>query len=189
MRQAELSRYERVSGLGGLMQEVYTQLWAANNVLYGAAWHDYLINDADPANLRRAAETLERAPVHEAGNWRIVSAAIRVREAGFAAAGVLERTQGLLIRNPTASTGNAEDEIRQLFDVVNEAMAPIVRALAYDYFEGGPLSEWKEHLDFPDELIPKHRKRPSIRKANRLLAKQWRRQQTRARKKESQTQA
>jgi hypothetical protein len=168
-RQFERARYEKVSGIGGLLQGVYTELWEANNAAGGAGWYDYIIRRFDRAKFFRAVDALERAPLHELGNWRIVTACNSAKEAGQSALKLLERLQDKNTRNPSRQTEEECDEIDRLFNVVNHAMAPIVRALAYDHYESGPISEWKEHLDLPEEMIPSHLRPPSIKKETQRL--------------------
>lgn len=181
-RQQEHARYERIDGLGGLMESVYSEIYKAHCAAFTSDWRQYISFGADIPRLKRAVEALERAPLHEAGNWRIVQAAIATREAGFKALDLLSQGREFALAYPSANTEDVELEIRRTFDIVNKAMAPVIRALAYDWFEVGPLSEWKEHLDLPEGLIPKHRRPPSLKRANALLRKQWRRQKARERR-------
>lgn len=171
-RQAEIARHERVSGIGGLLEGLYSELWEAMNASSGGGWHDYIRDRFDPDRLQRAIDALERAPVHEVGNWRIVTAVTQAREAGVRAAGLLGRLQHEGRRGGEPIQDTDHDAIHAHFDTVNRAMAPVVRALAYDYYESGPISEWKEHLDFPESLIPKHLRPPSIPAMNRQLGRQ-----------------
>lgn len=171
-RQFERARYEKVSGIGGLLQGLYMELRDANNASGGAGWYEYIISRFDRSKFARAVDALERVPIHEVGNWRIVTACHSAKEAGQSALKLLERLQDKNIRNPSRQTEEECDEIDRLFNVINQAMAPIVRALAYDRYESGPISEWKEHLDLPEEMIPKHLRPPSMKQATKALGLQ-----------------
>lgn len=171
-RQFERARYEKVSGIGGLLESLYGEMWEANNAAGGGGWYDYIITKFDRAKFQRAIDALEQAPLHELGNWRIVTTCVAAREASITACRLLERLQDENIRSPARQTDDALDEIDRLFNVINSAMAPIVRALAYDLYETGPISEWKEHLDLPEEMIPKHLRPPSFKKQTWALGLQ-----------------
>lgn len=171
-RQAERARHEKVGAIGGLMEGLYFELWEAMNAVSGGGWREFITTRFDAARLQRAIDTLERAPVHEAGNWRIVTAIARARESGIRAAALLSRLQDQSCTNWSPISEADHDEICSHFDSVNRAMAPIVRALAYDMYEVGPIGEWKEHLDLPESMIPKHLRPPSIPKLNRQLGRQ-----------------
>ncbi|WP_332659915.1 hypothetical protein [Brevundimonas sp.] len=166
-RATSRARYERVSALGGVMQGLYTELWDANNAAGGSNWFNYILSEFDPARFRRRLDALERTPVHEVGNWRIVTTAAAAQEAGFNALELLEQLQVQNRKHPDRLSETDCERIYELFDAVNDAMAPIVRALAYDVYEGGPIGEWKEHLDYPRELIPKHLRPPTERSVER----------------------
>jgi hypothetical protein len=168
-RQLVRARHERVSGTAGLIQGLYLELMEANSAVGTGAWFQYIIVRFDRLRFRRAIEAIERAPLHEVGNWRIVAACIEAREAGFLALEVLTGLQDANRRTPAELSDRDYEEIQRHFNIVNNAMAPIVRALAYDMFEAGPLSEWKEHLDLPEALIPKHMRPRSIAAGNRSL--------------------
>lgn len=171
-RMAERARHESVSSIGGLLEGLYVELWEAMNAASGGGWRDYITTRFDPDRLGRAIDALEKAPVHQIGNWRIVTAVTSAREAGFEAISLLRRLQqdGRKAWQPLSDADH--DRVCAHFDAVNRAMAPVVRALAYDIYEVGPLGEWKEHLDMPEALIPKHLRPPSFAKANRRLRHQ-----------------
>ncbi len=169
-RATSRARYERVSALGGVMQGLYTELWDANNAAGGPDWFNYILSEFDSARFRRRLDALERTPVHEVGNWRIVTTAASAQEAGFNALELLEQLQKQNRKHPNPLSEAECERIYELFDAVNDAMAPIVRALAYDVYEGGPIGEWKEHLDYPRALIPKHLRPPT----DRALERNWR---------------
>lgn len=166
------ARHDKVSGVGGLLEGLYGELYQASNAADGGGWHSFIISKFDPDRLRRTIAAIEQAPIHEVGNWRIVTAVSDAREAGVKALGLLEGLQGANRSNPAHLSDEDHDEIKRLFYVVNRAMAPVVRALAYDYYDSGPISEWKEHLDLPESMIPKHLRPPSIPQANRQLGRQ-----------------
>lgn len=163
------ARHDKVSGVGGLLEGLYGELYEASNAASGGGWHSFIISKFDPGRLRRAIAAIEQAPIHEVGNWRIVTAVSDAREAGVRALALLERLQGANRGNPVRLSDEQHDEIERLFYVVNRAMGPVVRALAYDHYESGPISEWKEHLDLPESMIPKHLRPPSIAQATRQL--------------------
>lgn len=166
------ARRDKVSGLGGLLEVLYGEIYEAQNAASNGHWHDFIIARYDPDRLRRAITALEQAPIHEVGNWRIVTAVAEAREAGTRALGFLGRLQTANRSNPVRLSDEDHGEIQRLFDAVNGAMAPVVRALVYDRYETGPISEWKEHLDLPESMIPKHLRPPSTAKANRQLGRQ-----------------
>lgn len=169
---AARARHDKVSGVGGLLEGLYGELYAAWNAASGGGWHSFIIAKFDPSRLRRAITALEQAPIYEVGNWPIVTSVSDAREAGVQALALLERLQDANRLNPVRLSDDEHDEIERLFHAVNRAMGPVVRALAYDHYESGPISEWKEHLDLPESMIPKHLRPPSIAKANRQLARQ-----------------
>ena len=155
-RQFELARRERVSGIGGLLEVIYVELLAASSARHGNGWYTYIISQFDRDKFRRAIAALDRAPLHELGNWRLVTACNSAKESAILAAELLSHLQDQNRLSPARLSDDDAERIYQLFDAVNGSMAPIVRALAYDYFEAGPISEWNEFLDFPDEMIPRH---------------------------------
>lgn len=169
-RQIEQARRERVSGVGGLLEVIYVEVLAASSARHGDEWYSYIISRFDRDKFRRAINALDRAPLHELGNWRIVTACTAAKEAAILAADLLSRLQDQNRQSPSRLSDEDAEQIYRLFEAVNGSMAPIVRALAYDYFEVGPISEWKEFLDFPDELIPRHLRPRSLVSAKRDLA-------------------
>ncbi|MDZ4109214.1 MAG: hypothetical protein U1E18_06385 [Brevundimonas sp.] len=169
-RQFELARRERVSGIGGLLEVIYVELLAASSARHGDKWYSYIISQFDREKFRRAIDALDRAPLHELGNWRIVTACTSAKEAAILAADLLSHLQDQNRQNPSRLSDEDAEQIYKLFEAVNGSMAPIVRALAYDYFEVGPISEWKEFLDFPDDLIPRHLRPRSLASTKRALA-------------------
>lgn len=171
-RQAERARHERVSAIGGLMEGLYGELWEAMNAVGGGGWREFIVHRFDHERLQRAITALERAPIHEVGNWRIVTSVTEAREAGIKASALLRRLQADNRDQAKPITDAQYEAVHAHFDTVNRAMAPIVRALAYDMYEGGPISEWKEHLNLPETMIPKHLRPPPIKRANRQLGRQ-----------------
>lgn len=170
-RSAERQRSDKIDGFAALVEQIYAELFHANNAAAGGDWLPFIISQYRRERLERYSRNLDAAPAYEAGNWRIVSALISVQDAAHQAIELLNRLQDKNRKNPSHIEDSEAEEIYRLFYQVNDAMRPIVQALAFGLYVTGPLSEWKEHLhDTPRALIPKENRPPS----EKQLERNWR---------------
>nr|WP_313429329.1 hypothetical protein [Brevundimonas diminuta] len=139
-------RQDRISGIAGLMQDVYWQLKMASNAASDPQpirFMNYIVSEHDPDRLDRAVSALSDAPIHEMAQWKCVLAVIQMREVGLEAARELRR----LKETPQPEMVWASEQFIRYFDRANECMGPVVRALARGQFEAPDFGEWKAHLD------------------------------------------
>ena len=171
IRDAERQRSDKIDGFAALVEQIYAELFRAKSAAGGEDWLPFIISHYQRVRLARYSRSLDSAPICEAGNWRIVSALISVQDSAHQAIVLLNRLQDKNRENPSLLEDDEYDEIDRLFYRVNDAMRPIVQALAFGLYVTGPLSEWKEHLHAtPRDLIPKRNRPPS----EKQLERNWR---------------
>src|SRR5690606_35538722 len=127
IRNAERQRSDRIDGFAALVEQIYAELFHANNAAAGANWLRFIISQYQRERLERYARNLDGAPIYEAGNWRIVSALISVRDAAHQAIELPNRLQDKNRKNPSLIEDSEAEEIDQLFSQVNNEMRPIVQ--------------------------------------------------------------